>query len=440
MNLDTLFKTHRLKDLPDFKKIKTQLLTPLRPAHFVADSPEDWRLLLTAAVQLSWGSLEAEADLSDTLLAKQVFMDKVVSPPKKDHSPWLDFFPQMGTHIPKTHNDKVSWAAFHAQETGFEPVSGGLTGVDCTTTVRRSGAGNGSNVAHYTLLSLLVSHKDQPGTLVEWIAKGNKPLKEAFASLGVETGLWEQWVQAAADGLSQNSNQPIDRYMKQIYLPSPDGSGEDVLITPLPSTALLTAFEVRRRADQDGGYPFLPKDTTLTTQVGGTKPQNAGSLVSYMAGYLRHLQLKMPTMSTTPISQRLIGLKNNGPFWLPPAGMKALKGIFEQGPGKDRQVWLRRLDRQIKKLLQPGLFRLNELEVDLARMGNDSLPGLAALDIHLQFLLSPGETPHVNLPDSRDYLRGEAVKALKNAFTETWNDNINLLVNKAVEQLFLKEL
>jgi len=440
MKLAELYLTHRLKDQPDFKKIKTRLLTPLRFGVFEAEAAGEWKELLTAVLQLSWGKPVSEPDLGDLGVARAIFEDKVVRAQLNGQNIWLELFPQLGTHIPKTHNDKVGWAAFRELQGFVKPVPGGLTGADCTNTARISGAGNGAYVAHYTLLSLLVCHQGKSATLFEWIAQNNQPLQTALKDLGVSEELWSDWTQGASAALGSNSTEPIDRYMKQIYIPNPEDPSQDLLVTPLPSTALLTGFEARKRSPRAAGIAFLSFDGVTSTQIGGTKPQNAGSLVSYMAGYLPHLQMNFPQAQKTPVLFRLQQLQNNGPFWGNPKLTEGIENTLNQRWDGRRQEALDKLSGQIRALLRPGLIKLDELAGEVALLDREKLKLLEELEPCLQLLVAPQLNPDVNRLDAQEYLAAAAMKALKKGFKQMLADDQGYELQKAIHQFLAEEV
>lgn len=266
----------------------------------------------------------------------------------------------MGTHHPKSRNDKVSSGPVVA--CSLAPPPAGLVTSANLRTRRFSGSGNSANTAHYQLLAF--TYEDPAGvfSVVERVAHKDDPLRETLMALGIGPKQWEAFQTATAMHLSTPSSSPLDRQLKQIFVPDPTRDSETYLvITPLTATRVISAFEQQRAKLRE-------QNATLNfnqVSVGGAKPQNAGSLMSELRGNLRQLTVTMPRLTLTQQQWRLWRLLQRGRLFQPLPKKQDrqlqhwLKLDWTQQYG-NRQVHLQRLEQRLAEWLLPELEKQNQ--------------------------------------------------------------------------------
>ncbi|CAH9017971.1 type I-F CRISPR-associated protein Csy1 [Candidatus Nitrosacidococcus sp. I8] len=283
------------KSTKDFKAI---LLRHSSVPLFIAE--DEIPLLLKIALSLCYGDIPSDKEweilLNEQAMeerAKEALRAKVIDKTIGGTFIWAALVTEIGTHHPKSRNDKISSGSITATNLIPPPKKLGLvTSAHLENIKSLSGSGNGAYVAHYQWLSF--TYEDSQGTLsiLERVARQDQILKQILLDLGISTEDWDYFHQAVVNHFSTSNDAPLDRQLKQIFIPDPTCGGDDYLvISPLSATRMVAAFkQYREKLREESAYIV-----TSSLKVGGTKPQNAGSLINELGGHLHLLKMTIPS-------------------------------------------------------------------------------------------------------------------------------------------------
>lgn len=353
-----------LEPVDQLKQLKPRLLGHCRAPIKVA-SDQIWQLLV-AVVNLAYGSPASCEDLLNPDNAKAALTDKVIGKTIKGIFVWAALASHMGTHHPKSRNDKASSGPVVARD--LTPPPAGLVTSANLNTRQFSGSGNGANTAHYQLLAF--TYEDHLGVLsvIERAAGQDEALRTALMALGISPAQWEAFQTAAATHLSTSSLAALDRQLKQIFVPDPTQGGETYLvITPLSATRVISALEQQRveLGKQNASLNFA------RIGIGGAKPKNAGSLINELGGSLRQLTMPMPRLTLTQQHRRLWHFRRGR--------------LFQPMPNKEAQQFQHWLNLDWTQQYGSRQDHLQQLEQRLAEW---LLPELEEQDQFLDWLIS----------------------------------------------------
>ncbi|ADJ29627.1 type I-F CRISPR-associated protein Csy1 [Nitrosococcus watsonii] len=348
------------------KQIKSQFLGHCRAPVKVAD--EDVSPLLIAAINFAYGSPTSSEQLLSGESAKAALTAKVIDKTIAGTFIWAALASHMGTHHPKSRNDKVSSGPIVARS--LTPPPAGLVTSANLRTRQFSGSGNGANTAHYQWLAF--TYEDSAGvfSVIERAASQDERLGETVLTLGIQESQWQAFQEAAKAHLETTNLAPLDRQLKQVFIPDPGQNNDFIVITPLAATAVIGAFEQHRSKlrEQDANLNFH------RIGVGGAKPQNAGSLMNELGGNLRQLTMTIPRLDLTQRQRRLWHLQQGRLFQpLPKKEARrfqqwlALEWTQRYG---NRQDHLQRLEQRIDEWLSPELEEQDQL---FAWLSSDAL-------------------------------------------------------------------
>ncbi|ADE14358.1 conserved hypothetical protein [Nitrosococcus halophilus Nc 4] len=430
------------KDSPaeQLKQLKTRLLGHCRDPIKVTD--EDVPPLLIAAVNFAYGSPTSCEQMLNAEGAKAALVAKVINKNIGGTFIWVALVSHMGTHHPKSRNDKVSSGPIVARS--LTPPPAGLVTSANLRTRQFSGSGNAVNTAHYQWLAF--TYEDSAGvfSVIERAANRDERLRETVMALGIKESQWQAFQEAAAAHLETTNLAPLDRQLKQVFVPNPDPEQDRdyVVITPLAATAVIGAFEQQRTELRE-------QNATLNFHrigVGGTKPRNAGSLMNELSGNLRQLIMTIPRLDFTQRQRRLWHLQRGRLFQpLPKKEAQRFTWWLEQDWTQrygNRQDHLRRLEKQIAEWLLP---ELEEQEQLFAWLSSDSLDAvqerqkLEAKNLPNWILSLAGISKNPETEHSAHEARQKAAyKALIFHLKSPPSDEIDKLIQDALESLLAK--
>jgi hypothetical protein len=236
----------------------------------------------------------------------------------------------------------------------------------------------------------------------------------------------------------------LDRQLKQIFVPDPTRGGETYLvITPLIATAVISAFEQQRAK-------LWEQNVTLNFDrigIGGTKPQNAGSLMNELGGNLRQLTMAIRRFSLTQQRRRLQSLLQRSKLFHPMPKKEVrqfqhwLERDWTQQYG-NRQDHLQRLETRLAEWLLPELeeqeqffYWLMSDTLDAAK-ARQQLEG-KALPNWILTLAEVSKSPETwrSVYEAR---QEAAYDALISHLRSPLSDEVNKLIGDALERLFAK--
>ncbi|CAB1275389.1 type I-F CRISPR-associated protein Csy1 [Candidatus Nitrosacidococcus tergens] len=325
-------------------------------------------LLLKIVLSLTYGGIppdkEWEILLNEPAMeerAKEALRTKVIDKITGGEFIWAALTADIGTHHPKSRNDKISSGSIIAHNLTPPPKELGLVTSAYLKNIRNfSGSGNGAYVAHYQWLSFTYQDANGVLSILERVVKQDHTLKQTLLDLGISAEDWDSFHQAVANHLSASNNAPLDRQLKQIFVPDPTCNGDDYLvISPLPATRMVAAFKQYREKLREESAHVV----TSSLKVGGTKPQNAGSLINELGGNLHLLKMTIPSAhSNNNYYRRLKQLTtSNAPYLFLPMVKRETEKL-EAWLEKDwnitygnRQDYLDQLEKKISAWITPEL-------------------------------------------------------------------------------------
>lgn len=202
----------------------------------------------------------------------------------KTHAGLLRAAGMVGSHNPKVPNANVAALPLLAREPGrAEELPPGASS-RTTPCFRRTGsAGNAADAAYMAFLAKEFVIAGQTRSVGEDFARRG-PLWQAAVAEGLP--------QAVADALADRLNtrfdrpaeEPIDRFLKQIYWPTEDGGY--CLLSPVQSFGILGETVLRIDEAIRKHQHVVPREYT---KVAGANPINAGQLNAEIAGLHPHL-------------------------------------------------------------------------------------------------------------------------------------------------------
>lgn len=427
------------KSADQLKQLKASLLGHCRAPIKVAS--DEVPQLLIAVVNLAYGSPISREDLLSAEDAKAALAAKVADKIVKGTFIWAALASHMGTHHPKSRNDKVSSGPIVACSLAPSPA-GLVTSANLKAKARQfSGSGNGANTAHYQLLAF--TYEDPSGMLsvIERAANQDEPLCAALMTLGIRPEQWKTFQAAASAHLSAPNLAALDRQLKQIFVPDPTQNGRTYLvITPLTATRMIGAFEQQRAKLRE-------QNATLNFDqigIGGAKPQNAGSLMNELGGILRQLTVPMPRLTLTQQQRRFWHLRRGWLFQpMPKKEVQQLqhwlKLDWTQQYG-NRQDHLQRLEKRLAEWLLPELEEQDQFldwlmsdMPDAVRTRQQLEPGNLPNWILTLAGASKNPEPWHSVYEAR---QKAAHSALISHLKSPLSDEIDRLVWDAVESLF----
>ncbi|ABA59201.1 hypothetical protein Noc_2752 [Nitrosococcus oceani ATCC 19707] len=420
------------------KQLKAQLLGHCRAPVKVTD--EDVPPLLIAAINFAYGNPTSPEQLLSAESAKAALTAKVTPKTIGDMFIWAALASHMGTHHPKSRNDKVSSGPIVARS--LTPPPAGLVTSANLRTRQFSGSGNGANTAHYQWLAF--TYEDSAGvfSVIERAASQDERLGETVLTLGIQESQWQAFQEAAEAHLTVTNSAPLDRQLKQVFIPDPGQNNDFIVITPLAATAVIGAFEQHRTKlrEQDANLNFH------RIGVGGAKPQNAGSLMNELGGNLRQLTMTIPRLDLTQRQRRLWHLQRGRLFQpLPKKEAQRFTWWLEldwtQRYG-NRQDHLQRLEQRIAEWLLPELEVQEQL---FAWLSSDSLDAvherqkLEAENLPNWILTLAGISKNPETEHGTHEARQEAAyKALTFHLKSPLSDEIDKLIQDALESLLAR--
>lgn len=416
------------------KQLKARLLGHCRAPIKVAidDIPQ----LLIAVINLAYGNVLSREDLLSADKARAALAEEVVNKSIAGKFIWAALASHMGTHHPKSRNDKVSSGPVVARS--LAPPPAGLVTSANLKTRQFSGSGNGANTAHYQWLAF--TYEDSSGVLsvIERAANQDEPLRAALMPLGIGSEQWEAFQMAASAHLNTANLAPLDRQLKQIFVPDPTQGGKDyVVITPLTATRVVSAFEQQRVELEEQNA----KLKLSWIRIGGAKPHNAGSLMSELSGNLRQLTMTIPPrLSPTQQQRRLWFLLQREKLFQPMLKNEArqfqhwLEQDWRQQYG-NRQDHLQQLEKRLDKWLSPELEEQDQF-LDWLISARQQLD-VTALPNWILTLAGISKTPETwrRVYQAR---QKAAYDALIFNFKSPLGDEVDKLVRDALESLFAK--
>ena len=428
----------------ELKSLKRLFLSHTMPALKTEENERSVFELLTAAINLCYGSPNSVPDILDIAYAKKMFSSKVLQIKINGRVCWLSMLNDIGTHQPKTQNDKVSSGAVFADWNQVNPPQSTVTSLNSPNGKALSGAGTAANNSHYRLLSFTFSMKQQTLGLIEWIALRDPLVESFFLSLDMSPDTWKLLVNGCSEVLKTNNQTFLDRQLKQIYLPYPDATGDErfILVTPVPSTRVISSYEIHRKSMWEQGI-VLP---THITKVGGKNFQNAGSLPNELGGWLRHLNMGFKTTSIKG-SKKLLYRLGKGNLFMIRKNSAALRGLIKvleldwNQPTVNRQSMIKSVRLRIDELFRPQLDSLAELSTFVSSKFNytknksmldhekySAIPGplKSILDINIR--------PVLSLIEKRMYLKNQALNTLT-AVSDDCDDSQLRLISEALDNL-----
>jgi len=427
----------------ELKQLKRDFFSHSTPP-FDISNEENLNWLFYSALNLCFGNPKTVSEIVDPETAKDSFRAKVLEKKIRGKLNWISILGEMGTHHPKTQNDKVSSGAVSARWTDVKTPQTVVTSLNCLDGSGLSGAGNGANNTHYLLLSLNFKMDHQTAALAEWISLDNQAVKRVFRSMGLSETTWDLLVNRAESALNETNMNHLDRQLKQIYIPYPDEKGDErfVLITPLASTKVIAAFEHERKnmaAERIGLSIHI-------TKTGGTKPQNAGSLVNELGGWLRHLNMGFKTPNLNSHQKLLYQIGKGRLFFVPknnPA-LKRLQRLLDRDwevPTVNRQSMIRsvrfRMDDLFRQQLE-DLWDLSDHVSSRYRHGEQrSLldeERYAFLPENMKSLLDVHRKPGLSLVEKRHYLKAHCMEAVA-VSGEAFDDSHRRHISEALDPL-----
>ena len=371
-------------DATAVKEVKRAVLSHGSPCVTVASEAE-LQTLIALAVNLCFGNAASGPELLSWDRAREIFSEKVLSRRQRGKWCWLAFVNDMGTHHPKTQNDKVSSGGVVAHFPKCEAAACVVSSMSCSDSRRFSGAGNGANTAHYQFFALTFEWSQERRAMIECFAADVPAVRDAFLQLGVLKSDWADLVDAAAGALTGTSNGRLDRRLKQVCVPY-GGDGEYVLVTPIPSSAIVASIAARNRECRTRGQ-WIPWHVT---KVGGTKPQNAGALPNELGGVLNHFRMGFPSGERTniPLLLRLKFISERG--LLQASGerfdeVKKLLRIDWSQSTIPRENLHDALRIALDNLFRPQLLRLQKLQEEIEE-ARESGTNLEMIDTQLRAL------------------------------------------------------
>lgn len=428
----------------ELKILKQLLLSNTMPSLEIKENEEEVFELLTAAINLCYGSPKSVSEIINIATAKKMFSSKVLQKKINGRISWLSLAGDIGTHQPKTRNDKVSSGAVSADWSNVKVPQTVVASSNCLNGKALSGAGNGANNSHYQLLSFTFSMKQQSLGLVEWIGLNDPLVKKFFLALGMAADTWRLLVNSCNEALKSKNQTFLDRQLKQIYLPCPDETGNErfILVTPIPSTRVISSFEIHRKSmfEQNLALPIY------SIKVGGTKPQNAGSLPNGLGGWLRHLNMGFKPAYFKGVEKQLYRLGKGNLFVIRKnsSALQRLRNILEMDwnvSTVNRQSMITSVGRRIEELFRSQLDSLADLSdfvsskfnydqkkslLDLEKYSSMPDPLKSILDINIQ--------PALSLVEKREYFKKQALNTLI-AASDDFDDSHLDLISKALNNL-----
>ena len=427
----------------ELKQLKREFFSHSSPPFDISNDDALSRFIYSA-LNLCFGNPKTVSEIFDPETAKDFFRAKVLEKKIKGKLNWISILGDMGTHHPKTQNDKVSSGAVSARWNGVKTPKSVVTSLNCPDGGGLSGAGNGANNAHYLLLSLNFKMDHQTAALAEWISRDNQAVKGVFRFMGLPEETWESLVKSAENALNKTNMNHLDRQLKQIYIPYPDERGDErfILITPLASTRVISAFEHERKAMAAEQIRL----STYVTKTGGTKPQNAGSLVNELGGWLRHLSMGFKITGLETHQKRLYQI-GKGPLFFVHRKDSALKRLqrlldrdWDVSTG-NRQAMIQSVRFRIDDLFRQQLENLWDLSDYVSSQyhheeGRSLLDeeGHAFLPEKVKSLLDANWKPGLSLMEKREYLRARGMDAVT-VSGEAFDDSHLRLISDALDRL-----
>lgn len=437
--LEQCFSSDEDQPANSLKQFKTRLLGHCRvPIKVTVD---DVPQLLIAVANLAYGSPASREDLLSADNAKAALAVKVVDKTIAGTFIWAALASHIGTHHPKSRNDKISSGPVAAQS--LTPPPAGLVTSANLRARQFSGSGNGANTTHYQFLAF--TYEDSAGvfSIIERAANQDEPLGAALTALGVSAEQWKAFREAAEAHLSTPNLAALDRQLKQIFVPDPTQSGGTYLvITPLSATRVISAFEQQ-------WAKLREQNATLNFErigIGGTKPQNAGSLISELGGNLRQLTMLIPRLKLAQQQRRFWHLQRGWLFQsMPKKEVQQLQHWLERDWTQqygNRQDHLQRLEQRLAKWLSSELEAQDQFFDWLMSDMPDAIKArqqleATALPNWILTLVEVSKSPatYRSVYEARQQ---SAYDALIFHLKSPLSDEINKLIGDALKSLFAK--
>lgn len=433
------------------KSLESEYFSAQSPAIAVSDA-ETFVAEMTCAINLCFREPEPQTkdELADLSSARELFRQSVLERTIRNEWAWLALLGHVATHLPKTHNDKVGTPGIWATvPIGSIPTRGAVSHSSFTSR-SVSAAGNASNTKHYKILSMVFCFPGEADcTLIDLFARDDVRVRTAFASLGMSNTQWESLNERARERIASTEGTCfLDRQLKQLFVPIPSGDKSHTLVTPLPATKVVAALEFRQR-ELRARAGWLP---LFRTKIGGTKPQNAGTLVSELGGNLAHLQARFPEIAPQRLIRVLYKLAHRGVF--PNRSSDEIKELREflcsdwSKHHSSRQAHIKSISKKVLAVLQRDLDDLLTVREAIAEEA-----GYQKLDE----LLSHGGLQRI-APWLMDFLRGAEerlshlellntlIKAAQKSLSSNWgvmDDSHARLLEDAIQDVigdFVNEL
>jgi hypothetical protein len=202
----------------------------------------------------------------------------------KTHAGLLRAVGMIGTHNPKAPNANVAALPLLACDPGWaEDIPLGASS-RTTSCFRRTGsAGNAADAAYMAFLAKEFEIEGQSRSVGADFARRG-PLWQAAIGEGLPQTVADELADRLNTRFDGPTDEPIDRFLKQIYWPTEDGSY--CLISPVQSFGILGETVLRIDDAVRKHQHVVPREST---KVAGANPINAGQLNAEIAGLHPHL-------------------------------------------------------------------------------------------------------------------------------------------------------
>jgi len=191
----------------------------------------------------------------------------------------------IGTHNPKAPNANVAALPLLACNPGRdEELPPGASSRTAQCFRRTGSAGNAADAAYMAFLAKEFVIDGQTRSVgADFAQRG--PLWQAAIQAGLPQTVANELAEALNTRYNGPTDETIDRFLKQIFWPSEDGTGY-CLISPVQSFAILGETVLRIDQAVRKHQHVVPRENT---KVAGANPINAGQLNAEIAGLHPHL-------------------------------------------------------------------------------------------------------------------------------------------------------
>ncbi|MDH5231665.1 MAG: hypothetical protein OEZ58_18560 [Gammaproteobacteria bacterium] len=252
---------------------------------------------LIFTIQLIYCRNKDPSNLFDLLTAKQSIEN--LTHPNLEKHPWVVCAHQIGTHHHKTMNDKIPSPPLLIALDDVEQPRQSVNSQNVGMARSLSGSGNGANIAHYQFLTMTLNINGEVGAIIEFIASKNRAMWAELVALGTPEPVLERVAFDYTNRQMQGDDLFLHRGSKQVFVYFGD---QYISVTPVASSKVVAAFE---KSLSDVRAEHNARVFTINTKVGGTKPQNAGTLINDSGGFVRHLSMGFPRFNRDRVDRYL---------------------------------------------------------------------------------------------------------------------------------------